>query len=110
MAEFKFILKVFVFCSVLMIALQFEVRGQRAEVLFTQYLRHGMVTLWVKDVVDGAEVLARKTANNFPQYFTFMSAEDPKPKKKTRVSSDIPDIEFPEDEVTTVNLNDASDF
>lgn len=110
MAEFKFILKVFIFCSVLMIALQFEVRGQRAEVLFTQYLRHGTLTLWVKDVVDGAEVLVKKTAKDFPQYLSFISTDEPKPKKAPAISSDIPDIEFPDDEVTTVNLNDATDF
>ena len=114
MAEIKFIIKVFVICSVLLIALQFEVKGQKMEVVFTQYLRHGHLTMWVKEAVSGVEQLARKTVKELPQSVSFKADNKSKVIKKVNVSSDIPvnsseEADFPENEITTVNLNDVSE-
>lgn len=108
MAEIKFILKVIILSSVIMVGLQLEIHGQKAEIIVSNYLRHGTITVWVKDSLHGAERLIQNTAPGFSRKIDFMS-------KKTKThpevelnetSLDENATDFPDDEMKTVQLND----
>lgn len=104
MAELKFVLKSVVITAVLMFALQFEVtQGVRAETLVSDYLRNGVVSVWVRESVKGAHLFVMNSGTDLAPKLNmkhWLPKWESQPEKPRNISSDIP-ADFPEDEIGT---------
>ncbi len=115
MDEIKFVLKALILTSVLLMALQFEVQGKPVETQVSEFVRSGPVMVWLRESIKGGEKLAQRGISSVSQKWSsghWFSEESEKPAKKQKpsMSSDVPAGEFPEEDITTVDLKDHADF
>lgn len=113
MGEVKFVIKSFLLSAAIVLGLQLEIQGNPAEHLLSDYLRQGEPIQWIRSAINGGELYIKENLQNLPkqvQVSRLFSEDKPSKKEQTKVSSDVPEVEFPEEEITTVNIDDANDF
>ncbi|MCB9073700.1 MAG: hypothetical protein H6623_08760 [Bdellovibrionaceae bacterium] len=100
MAEFKFVLKAVVITFILIIALQFDIKGRKGEDYLVQYMKQGKIVVWIRQATQGAIQLAENGMNALRANTTIQNYL---PRQKTMQPLSHEE-DFPDEMVSNENL------